>query len=494
VTSPRPSRARRLDGTRGALLLVALATVLSVTLALVAGNARPSSAAAGAAWLAYGRTADAGNVAATPITVAQAKRFKLTWKRSLGGIEYGQPLFVPAGAVPGVRQDIVIAATSSNVVYALAASTGNVLWKRSLGSTVPNICGGTGGIESTPVVDPSTGLLYVIGAAGRLRALSLATGQPDPKWSLPIITRTDVETVWGALRIVNGVLYVGVGSWCDKPDASGAWDGRLDAVDLATRRITHTFDVVPGPKNGGGIWGPGGVSVDPADGSIWVATANAVVEEDGNLHEQVPHAERVLNLTRSLAIRSEIVQPDSNPSVLGDQGFGSTPTLFQPTGCPPLVAVNSKDSYTYVWRRRALHSKALVRDLFGQRGANNTFFAEPTWDATAKMLVVDDAQVQGGDGSNGAVGLKLGAGCTFHIAWHINIGGGVDPQPLAAGPVVFAPATAAGQLAVLNASTGAIVSLLQTNGPAYTAPMIADGRVLVSSSSGTLLAFGDPAG
>ncbi len=465
-----------------------------IVFVLATVNAGSSVVTPSAAWLAYGRTPDAANVAASPVTVAQAKQFKLAWKRDLGGMIYGQPLFVPAGSVTGTHRDLVIAATSSNDVYALAASTGQPVWKRSLGPTRPNICGGSGGIESTPVVDPSTGLLYVIGADGRLRALSVATGQPDPKWSLPIIQRTDVETVWSALRLAHGALYVGVASWCDKPDASGAWDGRLDAIDLATRRVVHRFDVVPGAKNGGGIWGPGGVSVDPGDGSIWVATANAVVEKNGNLQEQTPNAERVIHLTPALGIRSEVVEPDSNPTILGDQGFGSTPMLFQPAGCPALLAVNSKDSYTYVWRRAALHAKPVFRTLFGQRGANNTFFAEPTWDAAAKTLVVDDAQVRGGDGSNGAVGLRLVDGCRFRVAWHINIGGGVDPQPLAAGPVVFAPATAAGQLAILDARTGAVITLLETDGPAYTAPMIADGRVLVGSSSGALLAFGGAAG
>lgn len=473
-----------------ARIILAISSAAAAVFVLAHGDAG-SSAAPTAAWLAYGRTPDAANVAASPITVAESKRFKLTWKRDLGGVMYGQPLYVPDGSVPGVHRDLVIAATSSNTVYALAASTGSLIWKRSLGRTVPNICGGSGGIESTPVVDPSTGLLYVVGADGRLRALSVATGKPDPKWSVPIIERTDVETVWGALRIAHGFLYVGVASWCDKPDANGAWDGRLDAVGLTTRRIAHSFDVVPGAKNGGGIWGPGGVSIDPADGSVWVATANAVVEQDGNLLEQTPNAERVVNLTPTLALRSEVAEPDSNQSVLGDQGFGSTPMLFQPTGCPPLLAVNSKDLYTYVWQRRNLEAKPLVRDLFGESGVNNTFFAEPTWDASAKMLVVDDAQVRGGDGSNGAVGLQLAGNCTFRIAWHINIGGGVDPQPLAAGPVVFAPATAAGQLAILNAGTGAVLTLLSTDGPAYTAPMVADGRVLVASASGSLLAFGD---
>jgi len=117
--------------------------------------------------------------------------------------------------------------------------------------------------------------------------------------------------------------------------------------------------------------------------------------------------------------------------------------LFRPAGCSPLVAVNSKDLYTYVWIRSRLSSAPIVRDLLGEPGGS-TFYAEPTWDATTDTLVVDDADDRDGSQKTGALGLRLGAGCTFQVAWESDIGGGVDPQPLVAGRVVFVPAAASG--------------------------------------------------
>ena len=430
------------------------------------------------------------------ITAAQAKSFHLIWKASVGGFLTAQPLYVPKVDVGGRARQLVIVASGSNVVAALDAGTGSVVWKRSLGPTLRQICGGQGGIESTPAVDRRSARLYVIGANGMLQALSLATGKPVPGWHVRIIQRTDVETVWGALRISGSSIYVPVASWCDKPDAAGAWDGRLVAVDRTTHEISRRFDVVPGPHNGGGIWGPGGVAIDPADGSIWTATANAVVEKNGSLDEDAPLAERVLHLSTKLKVLASVVEPDNNPSVLGDQGFGATPMLFQPAGCPALLAVNSKDSFTYVWRRSKLASAPLLRMRLGRDGVNNTFYAQPTWLPATRTLLVDGVEIPDGGGAAGALGLHISSNCKFSVGWSLNLGGGVEPQSLAAGQVAFVPATAVGKLYAVNTASGVIVNAFDTGGPAYTAPMLAAGLVIVGSADGTVRAFGSkrPAG
>ena len=472
----------------------------SVAILLASSSAAPvarsrtfSASSTTAEWIAYGRTAGAQNVAATSFTVAQAKALHLIWKAPVGGFLTAQPLYVPAVDVAGRTRPLLVVASGSNVVAALDAKTGSVVWKRSLGPTVGQICGGQGGVESTPAIDTALGRLYVIGASGVLQALSLATGKPVAGWKVKIIQRTDVETAWGALRISGSSIYVPVASWCDKSDAAGAWDGRLVTVDRTTHRIVRRFDVVPGPHNGGGIWGPGGVSIDPSDGSIWTATANAVVEKNGSLIEAAPLAERVLHLTPNLKLLASVVQPDSNPSVVGDQGFGSTPMLFQPPGCPALLAVNSKDSYTYVWRRAKLASAPLLRMKLGQPGANNTFYAQPTWFAATRTLVVDGVALPNGSGDKGAVGLRVSSKCKFSVEWSLNIGGGVAPQPLATGRVAFVAATAVGKVYAVDSASGVILNSFDTGGAAYTAPMLAGGMVVLGSEDGTVRAFGGKA-
>src|SRR4029077_10479762 len=223
--------------------------VSSVALLLVSSGAQTARSRAASArpasteWSAYRRTADGQNAAPTSFTVAQAKTFHLIWKSPVGGFLTAQPLYAPAVTVAGRARPIVIVASGSNVVVALDAGTGSPVWKRSLGPTVRQICGGQGGIESTPALDLDLGRLYVIGANAMLQALSLATGKPVPGWHVKIIQRTDIETVWGALRVAGSSIYVPVPSWCDKGDAAGPWDGELVAVDRTTHKISRRFDV-----------------------------------------------------------------------------------------------------------------------------------------------------------------------------------------------------------------------------------------------------------
>ena len=412
------------------------------------------------------------------------------WRRDVGGLITAQPLYAPNVRVGKATRQLLVVATDDNAISALDLGTGRVVWRRSLGPTQPQVCGGRGGIESTPAIDAAAHRVFVIGADGRLVALDLRTGRPVPGWAAPIIARTNVEVVWGALRIAAGSIYVPVASWCDTQAPDGAWDGRLVRVDEKTHQIQQTFDVVPGPKNGGGIWGPGGVSIDPIDGTVWTATANSVVPKNGGTDESAPLGERVVHLTPDLKVLASVPQLDTNPSALGDQGFGSTPVLFKPVGCPAMLAVNSKDSYTYVWRRAAIASAPVLRMKLGESGKANTFYAEPTWLPATRTLVVDGVVIPGKGGATGAIGLRLRKDCTFGVAWSVSIGGGPQPQPLAAGRVAFVTSTRTARVYAVDSQTGRILNRFRTSSPAYAAPMIAGPFLVLGAADGTVFAFG----
>ena len=91
-----------------------------------------------------------------------------------------QPLVVPnqqitAGPAPGAYQ-VVYVATEANTIYAIRASNGAVLPKRTLGTPVStpigcNLNGPNVGINSTPVIDVATQTLYVV-------AYTLMSGLP----------------------------------------------------------------------------------------------------------------------------------------------------------------------------------------------------------------------------------------------------------------------------------------------------------------------------
>src|SRR6266511_3940357 len=155
-------------GRRAITLLTAAALLLMVACSGTGGSSPPrpsplSSAPTstvnpgsvrGGSWVTYHGDRTRSGVARGP-TIQNVQR---TWTSpTLDGDIYAEPLAI------GSR---VIAATENDSVYALDASTGRVVWRTNLGtpvqsSTLP--CGNispTSGITSTPVADPSTGLIY----------------------------------------------------------------------------------------------------------------------------------------------------------------------------------------------------------------------------------------------------------------------------------------------------------------------------------------------
>src|SRR5580704_6272246 len=105
----------------------------------------------------------------------------------VSGKVYAQPLY---WAPPDASAGMLLIATEENKVYALDAATGSEIWSRSLGRPVARFslrCGNIDplGITGTPVIDESTGAIYLDAAiedfAGphhRILALALKDGAP----------------------------------------------------------------------------------------------------------------------------------------------------------------------------------------------------------------------------------------------------------------------------------------------------------------------------
>src|SRR5205814_2076852 len=163
-------------------------------------------------------------------------------------------------------------------------------------------------------------------------------------WPVRVTDRPDVEYVWGGLRLAGGRLYVPVASYCDAPDEQNRLaEGRVVALDATTGAQSAVFDPVPGGDNMGGVWGWGGVSVEPDGSALYTAIGNAAVLDPGCncVVDDAGFGDSVVRLTTDLTpVASD--RPEDVPRV-DDYDFGAAPTLFQPAGCPPLAAANDKD-------------------------------------------------------------------------------------------------------------------------------------------------------
>ncbi|MBM3723840.1 MAG: pyrrolo-quinoline quinone [Acidobacteria bacterium] len=237
----------------------AIAGGLSLFLALGAGAA-PSLAAD---WLT-----DGGDIRRTNwqkdekiLTKANVKDMKLLWKTKLDNEPRQmhsllEPLVIGRVETKSGPREMVIQAGVSDNIYALDASTGQVIWKRHFESTFKDQPGGRGpsvlcpgGMTANSVIGPGDGagkyIIYSVGWDGRLQRLNAADGEmlaPPAKFMPP-------NGKPYALNLVNNVIYTHSAQGC------GGNPNMAYTYDLASKKVGSW-----GPA-GGGMWGRSGPAV-----------------------------------------------------------------------------------------------------------------------------------------------------------------------------------------------------------------------------------------
>jgi outer membrane protein assembly factor BamB len=209
-----------------------------------------------------------------------------------------QPLDGKTYAEPLAFGGKVFVATENDSVYALDAQTGAVIWRTNLGTPVPGNslpCGNINpsGITGTPVIDPATGIIYVVAfevpANHSLVALNTGDGRvvftrpADPPGADP-----KVQQSRSALSLANGMVYWPFGGlWGDCGDYHG-WvlGSRLDGTGSLVAYM------VPSGREAG-IWAPSGAVVD-SSGNLFVATGN------GASSTTFDHGDSVVKLSPTL--------------------------------------------------------------------------------------------------------------------------------------------------------------------------------------------------
>ena len=233
------------------------------------------------------------------------------------GQVYAQPLYVPTVNIAGGTHNVLMVATENDSVYAFDADSNMganaaPLWKASMvdaahGATsgettvsvqrdldpqctdlIPQV-----GITSTPVIDLSTGTMYVEAKSKkangtyvhRLHMLDITTGaekSPGPvEIAATVAGMSDGSTTVNfdalhnlsrpGLLLLNGTVYLGYASHCDFT----RYHGWIFAYNASTLAKTAVFLTTPNLSQGqGGIWMSGaGIAAD-ANGNIFTAVGN----------------------------------------------------------------------------------------------------------------------------------------------------------------------------------------------------------------------------
>ena len=203
-------------------------------------------------------------------------------------------------AEPLVYGGDVFVATENNSVYALDAQNGSILWRTNLGTPVAGDqlqCGDIdpSGITGTPVIDPSTGTLYVVSFGEQpfshtLSALNVSTGAvvfqraADPP-GFDVTTQQQRS----ALSLANGMVYIPYGGLDGDCGQYYGWVVGIPANGTGSMAVYK----VPVTREGG-IWAPSGAAVD-ASGNVYVTTGN------GASTTTYDHGDSVIELSPSLS-------------------------------------------------------------------------------------------------------------------------------------------------------------------------------------------------
>jgi hypothetical protein len=225
---------------------------------------------------------------------------------AIDGYAVGQPLYMPGLKFSnGTTHNVVYVTTQHDSVFAFDADSAQApLWQVSFINPSAGItsvpitsygCPGTHfseiGIMSTPVIDTTTNVLYLVAKTEengafiyRLHGLSLTTGQDV---ITPVVLSATATTTKGTLQFTaayqmqraslllsNGTIYIGFASnGCD----TYAYHGWLLAYDEATFTQVGALVLTPNGTKGG-IWQSGAAPAADTDGTIFLATANGTFD------------------------------------------------------------------------------------------------------------------------------------------------------------------------------------------------------------------------
>jgi hypothetical protein len=321
------------------------------------------------------------------------KQFGRLFNLPVRGQVYAQPLYVPNVTINGSAHNVLIVATEFEFVYAFDADAKAApLWKISLVDKAHGAATGEHavssstsigctdmqpyiGISSTPVIDPSSGTIYVEAKSAkgstyihRLHALDLASGSekgPGPVVITAVADGTGDGSQGGKLTfdslhqlnrpgllLLNGSIYVAFASHCD----FGPYHGWLFAYDAAT--FTQQSVFVTTPNGGlGGFWMSGsGIAADAA--SIYISSGNGSFDTTNVPATELGDTVMKFGTTGGeLALQDYFTPSDqacltSNDIDLGSGGVLVLPDL--PGPYPHIMVTAGKEGAIYVVNRDQL--------------------------------------------------------------------------------------------------------------------------------------------
>jgi len=299
--------------------------------------------------------------------------FGQLFSTQLTGAVYGQPL---------LDDGVLVVTTEADWIYGVNPVSGDILWSRNVGTAFnegsQEGCGdlSLSGITATPVVDPSTGILYftdkqyISGDSGNpqywLHAVNPATGAEESNFPVLYQGPADNDPTQSfnayfqdqrpGLLLLGGVVCAAFGSTCDY----GTYEGWVIGVNTSGQITTRWSDEEgQGQTAQGGIWQSGSGIMSDGPGTMVVVTSNGVTPPAPTPGTDPPAAlgQSVvrLNVQPNGQLKPVDFFSPSNAQQLStiDADFGSggpvelPPQTFSTAEYPEIIAAIGKEGYLF---------------------------------------------------------------------------------------------------------------------------------------------------
>jgi hypothetical protein len=370
----------------------------------------------------------------------------------------------------------VIAATERNRVVALDPRTGHIEWSRTLGTPLTNVASVAGcgdidplGITSTPVVDPRTHVVYVVGevSAGGAVVHHVLTGLDLTNGRTVVSENVDPNLPAGesavnllqrvSLAIANGRVYLGYGG---NAGDCGHYHGWVVGVRETGAPDLVQFEVAADGE-GGAVWeSGGGIAVD-GNGDLYVSTGNANPDPPQGGPDTKQYTESVVKLSPDLKPLASFKDRIAG----GDEDLSTTNPVLLPGG---LVFAVGKTDVGFVLRQSDLSQVTAIHGVCGSDpDGGPAFFASKD-----RMFVpCRGGGIQEVDLQSRTLGPKLT---------------GANSSPILIGRDLWALQYPSGLVSEWNASSGAREQTLQAGSsvPTFATPTSALGLLLVPTTVG----------
>ncbi|MGN6796830.1 MAG: outer membrane protein assembly factor BamB family protein [Gaiellaceae bacterium] len=440
------------------LLVAAVAAVL-------AGSASSAENATSHDWPLYGYDAARHNASPdTTITAANVGKLHRLRVRVDGTVD-SAPIYI----AKGVRgRDAFIVTTTYGKTEALDAGTGRALW-RFTPSTYAHVAGSAQITNATPALSTDRKAVYAAAPDGRIRKLRLSDGHL--LWTTRITFDPAHEKITSSLNVSGGRVIATTGGYIgDAPP----YQGHVVTMSESTGRIAHVWNslcsnrhslIVPRTcrSSDSAIWSRNGAAVDPANGTLVVATGNAPFDGKADWGDSVlvlsPDAARLLR---------HWTPSDHEHLNASDLDLGSTSPAFLDGG---LAVQGGKDG-----KLRLLNLHRLPAPGPRTGGELQTLpvpgsvdmFSEPAvWKGTWVFLAT----------GSGTEALLLRGGRLRPVWSNHNDG----TSPVVVGNLLYVAGN--GSVRVYVPTSGRQVASLPTGAVHWQSPIVADGRVAIAEGN-----------